>query len=519
MPRIGENPFDSDRKRMSTLHGPIAGRVDALAGLPQDTAVAFVKGAIDGLLAHTTHMWDDDGEIELTDEWRRRITEANDSMASNGMRVLGIATRTVSGPDEAPLAEQQLTLLGLVGIIDPPRAEVRDAVATCRSAGIRPVMITGDHPLTAKAIATDLGIATTDRVLTGTDLDRLTEAEFEAAVSEVSVFARVSPEHKLRIVQLLQHQGEVVAMTGDGVNDAPALKRADIGVAMGITGTDVSKEAADMVLRDDNFATIVAAVEEGRVIYDNLRRFVSFAVAGNLGKIIVMLGWPIPYLIGGGGVDTAVALLPLQLLWLNLMTDGLLGLSMGVEPAEKTVMQRPPHRPDSSIWSYGLGAQTAWVGVFIGAVALAIGFAYYEADRPEWQTMIFTSIAFLQVFQAIGTRSYRESLGTIGWTSNRLMLAIAGAVVALQLFAIYTPLRGFLDLEVLSAVDLMVCVVAGVGLLAPRRGRQVAPPHHRSSLKRQASLSANQSRMISARIRRCTGEPLRDSSWFSPGNR
>jgi Ca2+-transporting ATPase len=450
---------------MSTLHAAVDGRVAALAGLPQDTPVAFVKGAIDGLLAHATHIWDDEGVVALTDDWKARVSAANDAMASNGMRVLGVAYRAVGGPADAAVAEEAITLLGLVGIIDPPRAEVRDAVATCRTAGIRPVMITGDHPLTAKAIAIDLGIATNDRVLTGNDLDKLTDAEFEAAVREVSVFARVSPEHKLRIVQSLQGQGQVVAMTGDGVNDAPALKRADIGVAMGITGTDVSKEASDMVLRDDNFATIVAAVEEGRVIYDNLRRFVSFAVAGNIGKIIVMLGWPIPYLISGGDVDAAVALLPLQLLWLNLMTDGLLGLSMGVEPAEKTVMQRPPHQPDASIWSDGLGLRTTWVGVLIGVVALAIGFAYHEADQPEWQTMIFTSIAFLQVFQAIGTRSGRESLSTIGWTSNRLMLGIAGAVVGLQLLALYTPLNDFLDLEPLGALDLLLCIGTGVALL------------------------------------------------------
>ena len=466
MPRIAENPFDSDRKRMSTLHAAVADRVPALACLPQDTPVAFVKGAIDGLLAHASHVWDDAGAVELTDEWRARISAANDAMASDGMRVLGIAYRTVEGAADADVAEEQLTLLGLVGIIDPPRAEVRDAVATCRAAGIRPVMITGDHPLTAKSIATDLGIATNERVLTGNDLDRLSGAAFEAAVRDVSVFARVSPEHKLRIVGSLQGQGEVVAMTGDGVNDAPALKRADIGVAMGITGTDVSKEASDMVLRDDNFATIVAAVEEGRVIYDNLRRFVSFAVAGNIGKIIVMLGWPIPYLIAGGDVDAAVALLPLQLLWLNLMTDGLLGLSMGVEPAEKAVMQRPPHRPDASIWAGGLGRQTAWVGVLIGVVALAIGFAYHETDQPEWQTMIFTSIAFLQVFQAFATRSHRESLSTIGWTTNRLMLAIAAFVVTLQLMTIYTPLRDFLDLEVLGFWDLVLCVGSGALLLA-----------------------------------------------------
>ena len=211
----------------------------------------------------------------------------------------------------------------------------------------------------------------------------MTDAEFDEAAASVSVFARVSPEHKLRIVDALQQHGNVVAMTGDGVNDAPALKRADIGVAMGITGTDVSKEASDMVLRDDNFATIVAAVEEGRVIYDNLRRFVSFAVAGNLGKIIVMLGWPLPYLLAGGEIDSAVALLPLQLLWLNLMTDGLLGLSMGVEPAERGVMRRAPHRPGESLWAGGLGRRTVWIGILIGAVSLGIGFATRRAIRSS----------------------------------------------------------------------------------------------------------------------------------------
>jgi Ca2+-transporting ATPase len=327
-------------------------------------------------------------------------------------------------------------------------------------------MITGDHPLTARAIAADLGIGDGGRTLTGPELEHLDDAALDDAVRDVSVFARVSPEHKLRIVCALQQQGHVVAMTGDGVNDAPALKRADIGVAMGITGTDVSKEAADMVLRDDNFATIVAAVEEGRVIYDNLRRFVGFAVAGNLGKIIVMLGWPIPYLISGGEVDAAVALLPLQLLWLNLMTDGLLGLSMGVEPAERGVMRRHPHRPGSSLWAGGLGRQTAWVGVVIGAAALAVGFAYHESGRAEWQTMIFTSLALLQVFQALGTRSSVDSLRTIGLRSNPVMLAIASLVVALQLAAVYTPLNEFLDLEPLGVVDLAICFGLGIGLLA-----------------------------------------------------
>jgi soluble P-type ATPase len=340
---------------MSTVHAPLGGRVDALAGLPQDTQLAFVKGAVDGLLALTTHVWDGDAAVPLDDDWHRRIRTAHDELAAQGLRLLGVAFRPRADAAAGDV-ERDLTLIGLVGIIDPPRAEVADAVARCRAAGIRPIMITGDHPVTAGAIARQIGIATDDRILTGADLDRLSDAKLDRAAGEVSVFARVSPEHKLRIVRSLQGRGEVVAMTGDGVNDAPALKRSDIGVAMGITGTDVSKEASDVVLRDDDFTTIVAAVEEGRVIYDNLRRFVSFAVAGNIGKILVVLGWPVPLLLGGGDVVDAVALLPLQLLWLNLMTDGLLGLSMGVEPAERSVMRRPPNPPAPAC---GRGASAA----------------------------------------------------------------------------------------------------------------------------------------------------------------
>ncbi len=461
--RVDEQPFDSTRKRMSTIHAPLQGTVDELAELPQDVPLAFVKGAVDGLLQQATAVWDNGAAASLDDDWHARIAAANDALAAAGMRVLGVAFRPLTADDDDP--ETDLVLLGLFGIIDPPRSEVRDAVAVCRRAGIRPVMITGDHPLTAVAIANDLGISDTDRALVGAELDRLDDEQFLAAVRDVSVFARVSPEHKLRIVGALQQQHQVVAMTGDGVNDAPALKRADIGVAMGITGTDVSKEAADMVLRDDNFATIVAAVEEGRVIYDNLRRFVSFAVAGNLGKIIVMLGWPIPFLLVGSET-TAIAFLPLQLLWLNLMTDGLLGLSMGVEPAEKSVMQRPPHSPSDGLWANGLGLRTIWVGLVIGAVTLGLGFGYYAADLQQWQTVMFTTLAFMQVGQAFATRSSTESLRTIGWRSNPLMLAIAGVVIALQLLALYTPLSEFLDVDALSAADLAVCATAGIGLLA-----------------------------------------------------
>ncbi len=487
--RIGELPFDSTRKRMSTIHDATA--VDVVPpGSLGDGHVAFVKGAVDGLIDRTTAVWTDDGSQSFDEGWRNRIVAANDRMASNGMRVLAVAMRMfapgTTTDDMVAGAESDLTLLGLVGIIDPPRPEVRSAVARCRSAGIRSVMITGDHPLTALAIARDLGMVPpaahdpaqdhTDGhgthecdggplLMTGLDIDRATDAAFDQAVATVSVFARVTPEHKLRIVEALQRQHQVVAMTGDGVNDAPALKRSDIGVAMGITGTDVSKEASDMVLRDDNFTTIVAAVEEGRVIYDNLRRFVSFAVAGNLGKIIVMLGWPIPYLLTGGEVDAAVALLPLQLLWLNLMTDGLLGLSMGVEPAEPNVMQRAPHRPGASLWVDGLGRRTIWIGVAIGLSALGVGIWYHENDIAQWQTMIFTTVALMQVFQAFATRSQTESLRRIGWRSNAALVAVAAVVVALQLVAIYSPLNGLLDLEPLTAIDLLVCVALGMSLL------------------------------------------------------
>jgi Ca2+-transporting ATPase len=491
LPRAGELPFDSDRKRMTTGHVLDTSVLPELALLaPAGTPVSFTKGAVDGLVQLASGVFEG-GEVKpIDDHYRERIESANAAMASDGVRVLGVAYRTVGDASSVDDAEADLVILGLVGMIDPPRAEVRDAVAVCRTAGIRPVMITGDHPLTASSIARDLGISDDGRVVTGVELERMSDADLPAVVEDVSVFARVSPEHKLRIVEALRGKGHVVAMTGDGVNDAPALRKADIGVAMGITGTDVSKEASDMVLRDDNFATIVAAVEEGRVIYDNLRRFVKFAVAGNIGKVLVMLFWPIPYLLSGGEVTAAVALLPLQLLWLNLMTDGLLGLSMGMEPAERSVMRRPPHSPSVGIFSGGLGFQAIWSGLLIGATTLAIGYAYHESGNATWQTMMFTSLAILQVFQALGTRSNAESLFTIGLLSNRVMLGVIGLVSILQLLAIYTPLRDFLSLARLSGLDLLVCVGAGLALLVvleidkairrSRRTARAAPPASQS---------------------------------------
>jgi Ca2+-transporting ATPase len=343
-------------------------------------------------------------------------------------------------------------------MIDPPRPEVKVAVQTCKIAGIRPIMITGDHPLTARFIAHDLGITDNGRVKTGQMLDEMNDDELKTVVEDVSVFARVTPEHKLRIVKALQENGQVVAMTGDGVNDSPALKKANIGIAMGITGTDVSKEAAQMVLLDDNFATIVSAVEEGRVIYDNIRRFVTFSIAGNLGKVIVMLFAPL--------LNITVALLPLQLLWLNLLTDGLLGLGLGMEPAEKSVMKQPPRSPDARILSGATNLYIAMIGFLIGIIALGVSFIYYDPNNladNTWQTMIFTSIAFMQVGQALASRSSHTSLFKLGLRTNPLMLWMVILTIGLQLAAIYLPfLEDFFQVNPLALSELMVCVVCGM---------------------------------------------------------
>jgi Ca2+-transporting ATPase len=314
-------------------------------------------------------------------------------------------------------------------------------------------MITGDHPLTAMEIAQQLGISKNGRAITGAELDKLSFDELKTLVEDVHVFARVSPEHKLKIVQAFQENGQIVAMTGDGVNDAPALRRADIGVGMGITGTDVSKEAADMVLLDDNFATIVAAVQEGRTMYDNIRKFVCFSVAGNLGKVVVMLLAPF--------MGDPTPLSPLQLLWLNLLTDGLLGLGMGMEPAEKNTMRRPPYLPKEGVFSRGAGIQTTWIGFLIGILVLAAGAWAHFGGRANWQTLVFSALAFAQIGQALATRSSHASLFSIGLRSNPLMLAMVISVAVLQLLAIYfPPMQLFFNSMPLSFLD--IGIVLGI---------------------------------------------------------
>jgi Ca2+-transporting ATPase len=355
--------------------------------------------------------------------------------------------------------ERDLVLIGLIGMIDPARAEAKDAVRTALTAGIRPAMITGDQPLTAASIAAQVGIVTPEeaaapdfRVLTGTDLEALSPEELAEAVREVSVYARVAPEQKLTIVQALQEQGHVVARTGAGGNDAPALRQADIGVAMGITGTDVAKEAADMVLMDDNFATIVAAVREGRAIYDNVRKFIKYLMATNVGELAVMLIAPF--------IGMPLPLLPLQILWMNLVTDGLPGLALGFEPPERRVMQRPPHPPSEGIFSRGLGSHIMWAGPLMGVIALIAGWLYWRAGDEAWQTMLFTVLTISQMFHVLAIRQERESLFKIGLFSNKLLLGAVILTILLQFALIYVPfLQNIFDLQ---ALDLSHIVIAFV---------------------------------------------------------
>jgi P-type Ca2+ transporter type 2C len=462
-PRVSEAPFDSDRKRMTTVHELREYDPALLVGMDVSgkNYLAFTKGSVDGLLDVASQVYAN-GEIhELDAHWRERIEASNTRLAGKGMRVLGVTLRLLDKIPDAGQLESDGIFIGLFGMIDPPREEVRGAVALTQTAGIRTVMITGDHPLTAAEIGRQLGIvdeahsAMGKGILTGGELLRLSFDELKEKVDEVRVFARVSPEQKLKIVQALQERGHIVSMTGDGVNDAPALRKADIGVAMGITGTDVSKEASSLVLLDDNFATIVAAVSEGRTIYDNIRKFVKFSVAGNIGKVLVMLLAPF--------MGKPLPLLPLQLLWLNLLTDGLLGLGMGVEPPEKNIMQRPPYSPQEGIFSRGAGVHVAWVGALIGSLALALGSFYYFGGYQNWQTVVFTFLAFAQVCQALASRSSTDSSFSRGSGRNPLLLGMIALVVVLQLAVVYLPaLNTFFKTQPLGQAEMAVVVAASV---------------------------------------------------------
>lgn len=434
-PRMVEAPFSSERKRMTTVHSVPAepGRIPFEIGLDHPRFLAFTKGAVDGLLELSSRVWIDGRAEPLNEAWRARLITANETLAKRGMRVLGVAFRgldSVPG-DTADLLERDLVFAGMTGIIDPPRREAAAAVEKCKAAGIRPVMITGDHPATAQYIAAQLGIGADGPVITGPQLDRMSAAELRRIAESAQIYARVSPGDKLKIVDALQQHGDVIAMTGDGVNDAPALKKANIGIAMGVTGTDVAKAAADMILLDDNFASIVAAVEEGRVIYDNIRKFIRYILATNSGEIWVMvaapfLGMPLP-------------LLPLQILWMNLVTDGLPALALSVEPAEDDTMRRPPHPAYESVFARGMGRHVIWVGVLMALLSLGAGYWYWRRGDPHWQSVLFTTLTFTQMAHIMGIRSERQSLFRTGLMSNAILLGAVSLTVLLQLAIVYVP--------------------------------------------------------------------------------
>ncbi len=456
-PRIAEVPFTSERKRMTTVHRVATASVllPFERRLRPGHLFAFTKGAVDSLLEISSTVWIEGRAepINNVNVWREQLRIAHERLASEGARVLGVAFRSWDAdPQEAwHDQERELTFVGMIGITDPPRAAALSAVEKCRSAGIRPVMITGDHPLTAACIARQIGIGDNGAAVTGKDLDRQTASELEHTSEAAAVYARVSPEHKLKIVQALQGRGHVVAMTGDGVNDAPALRKANIGVAMGIAGTDVARAAADMILLDDNFASIVAAVEEGRVVYDNARKFIRYILATNSAEIWVMLAAPL--------LGMPLPLLPLQILWMNLVTDGLPALALAVEPAEIDTMRRPPYPTAESIFARGLGRQVLWVGLMMSVLCLAAGYWYWRAGNPNWQTILLTTLTLSQMANVMAVRSERRSIFQIGLLSNKPLLGAVCLTVLLQLGLLYVPfLREVFKTRALRLSELAVSV-------------------------------------------------------------
>ena len=472
MPRRGEAPFDSVRKRMATCHA-----------LPNGEALVAVKGAPEAVLARCTHLLGAQGPRPLTDGDRRRIAQVGGDLAGQALRVLAVAQRLQPALPKSMAAEgleAELTFVGLIGMMDPPRPEVRQAVDRCAGAGIRPVMITGDHKDTAVAIAKQLNIYRPgDKAIDGAGLDFLPQETLEEEIEAFSVYARVTPEHKMRIVQAWQRRGHVVAMTGDGVNDAPALKAADIGCAMGKTGTDVAKGAADMILTDDNFATVVAAVEQGRGIYANIRKAIHYLLSCNIGEILtIFLATLLPV--------SQAPLSPVQLLWLNLVTDSLPALALGMEPVEKTAMTQPPRGKEEPLFSRAFSRRLAWQGALVGGITLlAYGLGFHLTGTfAVANTMAFATLTFSQLFHAFDVRSETTPLFRLGVLSNKAMNKAFLAGAALQAAVLLAPpLQGVfavvpMDLAQwgivlgLALTPLVVCEAAK--LLRPK-GRKKSP--------------------------------------------
>lgn len=455
LPRVAERPFDSDRKRMTTVHQVIAPAL-WIPELGPVSYLSFTKGSVEGLLENSTQVWHAQKTHVLDKNWHHRISKAHDELAQKGMRILGVAFKSlqsIPSSESIDSLETNLIFFGIVGIMDPPRAEVKQAVHECKSAGIHPVMITGDHPLTAKHIAHELGISSKSRILTGQELTKMSVDELESICEEVQIYARVSPEHKLKIIDAFQRRGHVVAMTGDGVNDAPALRKANIGIAMGITGTDVSKEACDVVLLDDNFATIVAAIKEGRVIYDNIRKFIKYLLTTNTGELLVMFAAPF--------FGMPLPLLPIQILWVNLVSDGIPALALSAEPPDTDVMRRAPFKPDENIFGRGLGRHIMWVGILMAAVCLGTGFFYWRSGNPAWQTIVFTMLCLSQLGHVMAIRSDRQSLFKRGLFSNKPLLAAVFFTFVLQLAVIYSSFfQGLFKTVPLSLQEMTICILS-----------------------------------------------------------
>ncbi|MFQ6057320.1 MAG: calcium-transporting P-type ATPase, PMR1-type [Anaerolineae bacterium] len=461
-PRIAEVPFTSERKRMSTVHAT-----------PEGTKIVCTKGAPEIVLARCSRIYRDGRIVELGEADREEILRANEGMAADALRVLGIAYKEL--PPEASdfsedVVEKDLLFLGLMAMIDPPRDEVRDALCLCEGAGVEVAMVTGDHKLTALAIAEELGMLKEGGLtLTGVKLDRLNDEEFEGIVEKVGIYARVSPEHKMRIVEALKKRGHIVAMTGDGVNDAPALKRADMGVAMGITGTEVTKEASDMVLADDNFATIVAAIEEGRAIYDNVKKYLSYLLSCNVGEILIMfvaslMGLPLP-------------LTAIQILWVNLVTDGLPAIALGVDPPEPDIMFRPPRDPKESVFTTPVKLLIIVVSILMTAGVVPVFASVLPREGlVKAQTMAFTMMTMFEMFNAFNCRSERYSIFEVGPFANPwLVLAVLSSIL-LQAAVIYLPfLQPIFGTATLGLADwLVVTAIASSALIVVEIGKRLA---------------------------------------------
>ena len=468
LPRIGEVPFSSERKLMSTVH-----RLTE----QQDTTLVFTKGAPDVLLARCALETVADDRQQITADRRAEILRTNEALAGEALRTLGVAWRWLPDgirPDDDRL-EQDLVFAGLIGMIDPPRLEAREAVSRAKSAGIRPLMITGDHPRTAAVIAQELGISADGRTLTGAELEKIPAEHRARQVAAVAVYARVNPEHKLRIVNALRESGAVVAMTGDGVNDAPALKTADIGIAMGITGTDVSKEAADMVLADDNFATIVAAVEEGRAIFANIRKFLRYLLSSNVGEVMTMFfGVVLSRRIGltDGAPGVVLPLAATQILWINLVTDGAPALALGIDPPDEGLMRQPPRPAGEGVLTPRMWRGIALVGVVMAAGTLYVldaslpgGLVDGTGTLPYGQTMAFTTLMLFQLFNVLNARSDVRSAFAGLFTNLWLWGAIATSA-ALQVAVVYVPvLQRAFGTVALSGSDWLFCVAVASAVL------------------------------------------------------